>query len=435
MERARATDPTRPAAAVLSTVLVGLAVSLAAAPALAGPGDADGARGLVFARRRSCAKAVPLLERAEKMRHKPSWAVPLADCYAAAGELLRAAEVYRRVAAEKAARYWLRADYNAAKAARQKAEKVEARIPTLRFQIPPGLDAVALEVDGKPVDDLAAELRVAPDVEVAISARARGRRDFREAVVLHEGERRVVVLDLALSNKPPARLRRPPKRAPTSWLGVRYYGAVIPQAVMNLIADGGRNLVVPGGAFTFTTQAGDAQLTLGLGYLSYRMDQTPFKPHGEPDTEWEFVGSSLQAFTATVDLMWAFPLDQADHVSFKIGGSVGLGWMALGDMTRVQSYPANLMPGNPANYLPCKGPNNPFGTFMYCNSLDKDATHYPGYTEPDWFHGGIRPSLFPWLVLPQIGLTFHPTRTLAIDVDTGLSLSGILTSLGFRVAL
>ena len=131
--------------------------------------------------------------------------MPLADCYAASGELLRAAEVYRRVADEKPARYWMRADYNAAKTARQKAEKVEARVPTLRFQIPPGLDAVDLEVDGKHVEDLAADLRVAPDVEVAISAQAKGRRDFREAVVLHEGERRVVVLDLALSSKPPPR--------------------------------------------------------------------------------------------------------------------------------------------------------------------------------------------------------------------------------------
>ena len=76
-----------------------------------------------------------------------------------------------------------------------------------------------------------------------------------------------------------------------------------------------------------------------------------------------------------------------------------------------------------------------FGTFTYCNALDKDAAHYPGYTEPDWFHGGIRPSIFPWLVLPQVGLTFHPSRTVAIDLDTGISLSGILTSLGFRVAL
>jgi hypothetical protein len=416
-------------------LLLGAAGVLAAPPAFAGPGDGEGARGLLFARRRNCVKAVPLLEQAEKLRHKPSWAVPLADCYVATGDLMRASEVYRRVATEKPARYWLRADYNAAKAARKKADDVDARIPTLRFQTSGAYEGLTVEVDGKPLDDLDGDLRVAPDVAVNVTARARGRKDFHEQIVLNEGERRVVTLRLAPSGAGKARGRKRAERAPTSWIGVRYYGAVIPKFVMNLVADGGRNLVVPGGAFTFTTQASDVQLTFGLGYLSYRMGDTPFKGRGDPDTDWEFVGSSLQALTATVDLMWAFPLDQAEHVSFRVGGSVGLGWMFLGDMTRVQSYPANLMPGNPASYLPCKGPNNPFGTFQYCNTLDKDAAHYPGYTEPDWFHGGIRPSLFPWLVLPQVGLTFHPSRTTAIDLETGVSLSGILTSLGFRVGL
>jgi hypothetical protein len=122
-------------------------------------------------------------------------------------------------------------------------------------------------------------------------------------------------------------------------------------------------------------------------------------------------------------------------VRFRVGGAVGIGWMALGDMTRVQSYPANGMPGDPATYLKCRGPNDPMGTYRYCNALDKDATHYPGYTEPDWFHGGVRPALFPWLVVPQLGLSFRPSPTFAIDLDTGVSISGFLTSLGFRVRL
>ena len=435
----RMNDPGRAppalAQAVAAALLGASAGLLAAAPAGAGPGDGEGARGQLFARRRNCVKAVPLLEQAERLRHKPSWAVPLADCYVATGDLLRAAEVYRRVAAEKPVRGWQRADYNAAKAAKQKAADVDARIPTLRFQTSSSYEELVVEVDGKPVDDLDAALRVAPDVGVTVAARAHGRKDFHEQVVLHEGERRVLHLRLdPLVEKAPARGKKA-DRAPTSWLGVRYYGAVIPRFVMNLVADGGTTLVVPGGAFTFTTQASGVELTVGLGYLSYRMGDTPFKPHGEPDTDWEFVGSTLQALTATVDLMWAFPLDAARNVSFRVGGSVGLGWMFLGDMTRVQAYPASGRPGDPSNYLPCKGPNNPVGTFRYCNSLDKDAAHYPGYTEPDWFHGGIRPSLFPWLVLPQVGLTVHPSRTTAIDLETGVSLSGILTSLGFRVGL
>jgi hypothetical protein len=423
----------------VAAALAGSVTQLASVAALAAPGDAEGARGLLFARRRDCVRAAPLLEAAERLYHRPSTAVPLADCYVATGDLLRAGDLYRRVAGEKAARGWVRADYNAAKASKQKAADVDARIPSLRFQVPASYEGLEVLVDGARVTDLDAERRVAPDVAVSVVAHATGRRDFTDKVVLNEGERRVVVIRLAPAGTVAHEARSPPGGAagplPTSWLGVRYYGAVLPKFVMNLVADGGTTLVIPGGAFTFTTRAGDAEVTVALGYLSYRMGDTPFKQRGAPDTDWEFVGSSLQALTGTVDLMWSFPLDAAQKVSFRAGGAVGLGWMFLGNMTRVQAYPANGVPGNPATYLKCLGPNDPLGTFRYCNSLASDATHYPGYTEPDWFHGGIRPSLFPWVVLPQLGFTFRPSRGTAIDLDTGVSISGFLTSLGFRVGL
>ena len=179
----------------------------------------------------------------------------------------------------------------------------------------------------------------------------------------------------------------------------------------------------------------DAEVTVALGYLSYRMADTPFKPRGEPDTEWEWIGSNLSALTATVDLMWSWPLDDAGHAHFRLGGAAGVGLMFAGQMNRVQSYPKNGKPGDPWTYLKCNGPNDPLGTFRYCNALDKDATHYPGYAEPDWFHRGIRPLVFPWLVLPQLGFSFRPTPSFAIDLDGGVSLSGFLTTLGFRVGL
>jgi hypothetical protein len=48
-------------------------------------------------RRRDCDKAIRYLEEAERLRHRPSWAVALADCYAARGDLLRASKMYRKV--------------------------------------------------------------------------------------------------------------------------------------------------------------------------------------------------------------------------------------------------------------------------------------------------------------------------------------------------
>jgi hypothetical protein len=416
---------------VAAGVLTIAALLLFAPSARAAPGDAEGQKGLIFAKKRDCAKAIPLLEEAERLRHRPMVAVALADCYVATGELLKASEIYHGLQDEKPQRFWIRADYNQRKAAQKKAQDVDARIPTVRFAVDGVYTDLELTLDGKPLGDAGEERKVAPDVAVVLVARAKGKKERTERIVLNEGERRVITLHLldVEPDKPAAAPRS------THWLGARYYGVVIPKFVMNMLADGGRTLVVPGGAFTFTTQATDAEITLGLGYLSYRMGQTPIKPHGEPDTEWELMSSTLQGLTFTVDLMWSFNLDAEGKVAFRVGGAAGVGWMFLGDLYRVQSYPASGKPGDPASYLACKGPNDPRGTFRYCNALDKDAAHYPGYAEPDWFHRGIRPRVFPWLVLPQLGFSFKPAKNFAIDLDTGVTISGFLTSAGFRVGL
>jgi hypothetical protein len=416
---------TAPAIALTSAAL------LLAPAAGAAPGDAQGQKGMMLAKRRDCAKAIPLLEEAERLRHRPMVAVALADCHVATGELLKASEIYHALQDEKPQRFWVRADYNQRKAALKKAQDVDARIPTVRFAVEGVYTDLTVEIDGKPLGDAGEERKVAPDVAVVLVARAKGKKERTERLVLNEGERRVVKL-LLVDLEPPKPAASP---RPTSWLGARYYGVVIPKFVMNMIADGGRTLVVPGGAFTFTTQASDAEITLGLGYLSYRMGDTPIKPHGQPDTEWELMSSTLQGVTLTVDLMWSFNLDAEGRVAFRVGGAAGVGWMFLGDLSRVQSYPADLKPGDPATYLKCVGPNDPRGSFRYCNALDKDAAHYPGYSEPDWFHRGIRPRVFPWLVLPQLGFSFKPAKSFAIDIDTGVSISGFLTSAGFRVGL
>ncbi len=215
-DRERALRPPSAQAPTLALV-ASLLTQLASAPALAAPGDAEGARGLLFARRRDCVKAVPLLETAERLRHRPSTAVPLADCYVATGDLLRAGDVYRRVAGEKAARFWVRADYNAAKAAKQKAVDVDARIPTLRFEVPVTYEGLEVLLDGAPVSDLDAERRLAPDVAVSVVARALGRKDFIDKIVLNEGERRVVVLRLPLAGAARKGFRRH-RRAPAGEL-------------------------------------------------------------------------------------------------------------------------------------------------------------------------------------------------------------------------
>jgi hypothetical protein len=419
---------------VLPGLALGGGLVLAAPSAVAGPGDGAAVKGLGFARHGDCVKAVPFLEEAELARHRPSNAVPLADCYVALGDLPRAAELYHVVAAEKSARFWVRTDYNAQKSSTTKAADLDARIPTVRFDLDDDYEELEIELGGHVLADPTEPKQVQSDVSIPVVMRAKGYVTRKDKLVFNERERRKVLVHLepVVAKKRPG---GPVDAASTTWIGARYRGVVIPKFVMNTVAEGGRSLAVPGGGITLTVPTSSLDVTISIGYLSYRMADAPFKSRGTPDTEWELVSSDLQALTASVDLMWRFPLDAGKVWTFRLGGGVGAGWTFLGDLYRTQAYPANGKAGDPYTYLPCKGPNNPKGTFRYCNTLDKDATHYPGYTEPNWFNHGIRPLIFPTAILPEIGLTWKPTPRFAVDLETGISLSGLLTSLGIRFAL
>jgi hypothetical protein len=184
-----------------------------------------------------------------------------------------------------------------------------------------------------------------------------------------------------------------------------------------------------------TMPAGDAEMMISVGYLNYAMGDTPFKPRNGPDTDWEIVSSDLQALQATVNLRWSIPLDALGKWTFKLGGGIGVGWTFAGELRRIQAYPKDGKPGDPYTYLKCKGPNNPPGTFRYCNALDKDATHYGDYVEPSWFAKGYKPLIFPWVVLPEVGLAWKVAPRVAVDLGVGASLSGIVTELGVRFSL
>ena len=141
------------------------------------------------------------------------------------------------------------------------------------------------------------------------------------------------------------------------------------------------------------------------------------------------------ALYASVDLMWSLPLDSARRLTFRFGGGVGVGWTFLGDLNRTQAYPPPGGGSDPDTLRKCNGPNDPSGSYAYCNQLDKDADHYGDFSEPSWFSGGARPLVYPWLALPQLGLSYRPSRAVSFDLEGGLSLTGILASFGMRFGI
>jgi len=223
--------------------------------------------------------------------------------------------------------------------------------------------------------------------------------------------------------------------APEYWLGARLQGLLIPQFVFEWFGDGGTNLFVPGGAATFTLTTSGPELVFALNYASYGMGETSYKPKDTPNTEYEILESTLMSLGASVDVMWSFPLDDDATLAFRLGGSAGFGWTFVGDLFRTQAYPANGDASDPDSYVKCDGPNDPAGSFRHCNQLDKDADHYDGFAEPSWFAGGSRPLIYPWVALPVVGLRYQPAAKLALDLETGISISGFVATLGFRYGL
>jgi hypothetical protein len=402
----------------------------------AGRAEWAAAKGQGLARKGDCVAATPLLEEAELARHRPTTASALAGCYVALGELLRAAELYHAIAEEEPQRGWTAGDRRAADGAKQKAAELDARIPTLTLSISESYDDLDVLINGKSWSDPLEPKQLPPDTQIEIEATAKDTDVFTTKLVLAEGERRVLELRLTRKSAKPKPSARPTAPSgPSTWLGARFRGFLMPKFMVNTVFDSGATLFAPGGGLTVGTKVGDAVLVFSAAYANYRVPEMPIKPIGKPDTEYEIVESDLQALFATVDILWNRELDDAGKWSVRLGIGVGVGWLFYGNLYRTQAYPTTQSGNDPYFYAKCRGPNNPAGSFRYCNQLDADAEHYPGYTEPSWLDGGKLPTVFPFLAFPELGLSFTPSRNVAIDLDVALTVSGLMMGLGFRYGL
>ncbi len=418
-----------------------VSLALVSLPGRAEDAAAESRRGQGLAWRGNCVAAVPLLEDAEPTHHRPAALLALADCYVALGELLKAAEAYRALGGEKPSSTMIHADRLAIRQARSRLAKIEQRIPTLSFELAEPYEGLEVYLNGAWVEDPTRPTPVEPHVAVQITARAKGRAELRQSVELEEGER--VVRPLRLKPKADEQRRRRPSAAKASgkrsganrpWIGARFRTYLIPQQVMNLVGDGGRTVLVPGGSLVYTLGVSDPQIHLTLGYANYHLGGMPFKPHGTPDTDYEIIESTLEAAYATVEVTWMHPLDDEGDWQFNYGFGIGVGWMFRGELYRTQAYPPGLVPGDPNTYLKCDGPDRPPGSWAYCNSLDFDANHY-NYAEPSWAQGGKRPLIYPWLALPLLGVSARVGKDMMIDFEAAVTDSGFLLGAGARAGL
>lgn len=416
--------------------LVGLVLSLllgvpGVALAKVEPLSKDAKKGLKLAKDGDCVAAVPVLESAESSQHRPVTAQALAGCHVALGELLLAHEILKSLAAESPSAAWSKEDRRAHTQAKADAVTLDARIPRVTVSVTPDVP-FELMVGGV-TKDASEPLRIAPDEKTVITVTAPGFADFETTVLASEAEDKELKVTLVPLKKPPP--SDPPKdESQTHWLGVGVRGVLLPQFLVNAMGEGGQTFFFPGGELRYSERLGSVDLEPSISILSLGAGTFPFKPSGTPDTEWELIESDLLAMTLGLDILYRVPVTDSGSVEFRIGGGFGIGWAFFGEVYRWQSYPEDLQPGDPATYKKCKGPNSPAGSYRYCNQLDKDANRF-GAPDAWWGDGGTRPTVYPWLSLPQLGFAFRPADSLFIDLQVGVTPIGLFTQTGARFAL
>lgn len=427
------------------STLVALIVATCAQSAHAASARALAKEGVEWVEQGRCDLAIPLLEEAELLEHRPYVSLALADCYAAEGKLVDAIDIYQSLADTPITRKLGRSDRKAIKQGSLRLKDVEERVPLLILRMVHRYDGLKVLIDGRVVDDPLVPIRVQPNKATSIVAIATGYETFSKNIRLAERERLALEIEL---KKRPTSLHGGKKAKSTSskqrsveddrserggWFSVRAHMYVIPKFVWGWFAEGGRTVVAPGGTLGWTIPMRRGNLGLGFGYTSYGMKPTPVKGNGLPDTDWEIVESSLHSFVLSVEWAWRIPMSSTGEWDLMVGAGAGVGGFVAGKVTRTQAYPPNhdMIAGNPYNYRKCKGPNDPRGTYLYCNALDTDL-HYYDYAEPNWFVGGKVPIVYPWISLPKLALAYNPSKAISVDLEFGVTTGGLLTAFGMR---
>lgn len=205
-------------------------------------------------------------------------------------------------------------------------------------------------------------------------------------------------------------------------LGVRYRGLFIPKAVLNWFIEGGRSLYVNGIGPEFSIRDDNVEYVLSAWLALYQMDPVALKGSSDAEEAWEIVDSRMKSLYLTFDYLWHHPFSRTLELSY--GGGAGLGFL-FGDLHRTQAtLSTGGSKGDPGAYVKCDGIDMP--SRDYCDNINN---HYDGYGEPNWFHGGAKPVLFPW-VTGQIGLRYQPHPKFVARLDLGLGTSGLYFGVG-----
>lgn len=222
------------------------------------------------------------------------------------------------------------------------------------------------------------------------------------------------------------------------FVGLRYRGNVIPGFMLNLFLDEGKTIYTNMLGVEFDIRKDGFSLVPALSYHELGTGDLLFKQKNTKDIpgNYSLVNSGMKVVYASVDLLWSTKLSK--NVEFEYGAGFGLG-AVFGDLENswVQEGPTgNLVGDNGKHYTRCNAVNPTPGTG--CNKADhqnSDVDKVNGYKESSWFNGGAKPSLFPWVAVPQIGLRIKPVKNFVGRLGIGFALTGFWFGLNAEYGL
>ena len=222
-----------------------------------------------------------------------------------------------------------------------------------------------------------------------------------------------------------------------TFVGLRYRGTIVPKFMMNMFVDEGKTIYSNAIGIEIDLRKDGFSLIPALTYQELGTGDILFKQKNTTDIagNYNLVNSSLKVMYATADLLWSTSI--SDKVAFEYGAGFGLG-VVFDDLVTnwVREDPNGYLHSDTGKrFIPCPTVDAP-GTG--CNRADhqnSDKDKVGGYTEPSWFNGGSKPTLFPWIAVPQIGIRFKPIKQFVGRLGLGFSLTGFWFGLSGQYGL
>ena len=213
-------------------------------------------------------------------------------------------------------------------------------------------------------------------------------------------------------------------------LGPRYRGILLPGFVTGLFSRQAQSQYFNNVGIELDVRRDGFSLTPSISFLGMGTDPILFADKSKPEAmerNWSRITSELKGIMLGLDMQWSTPLDRTVFLEYGLGvglafmfGNVGVNW---------------VYKDASGNYISCATttsgadrPDAPRIGEQGCNPAAHDTNNSPPrvgeYKEPSWFDGGQKPSIIPWLSMPQLGLRVNPVPEFQARVGGGLSLLG-----------